>query len=338
MFVTGILLFSGRGQGSPQHPTAIVPEESNVESARVSDFLPVSSRLSDDRGGPGPTIDVEHLLEVWKARQDKCKTYRLEWRETRLDAAGSLSVPGIAQTAPPEDTEFSSDCTLIVDSARSIFRFDGKGWYGRYDPPGQLRVHKWTLAERKYTAVFDGVDAKNLTLRVPGMSEPHGEIRLQKLNPELRNGTIQAVQWFFRPLQREMGGFDPDGIRVLDERETIDGCECIAVLASKRKDDMNSVWRLWIDPKADYVIRRGAMEAGTFTNPTTKTDISYKPDTDLGWVPEKWTRTFWAGNKISMKVTHRMTRHQVGGKVADDDFRVEFPAGTQVRDFRIQPN
>ncbi|MGE5191467.1 MAG: carboxypeptidase regulatory-like domain-containing protein [Deltaproteobacteria bacterium] len=332
-FAVGLVLTAGSLRATSREAGVAADGVRNADSVAAPGDVPTDSSADLDRG---------RLLAAWKARQEKCSSYRVEFRLTRLDAAASIVLPRIRRDTKPVppavwpqvDTEYSSSCTLMVDGLRSRFTIDGKMWWF-----GDLAGEKEpTLVNRKETCVFDGTVARKLQEAFLPGTQPNALIWLQKSNPALTQTDCHALQWFLRPLDRKMGGFDPESIRVLDERAVVDGFECVAVLAARSKDEMRSVWRLWVDPAATYAIRRAKLASAGSDSPMSPVEVSYKVDPNLGWFPANWVSSYSLGGRVRHKTTGEVTGQEINVRAADADFRVDFPEGTQVRDYRLSGN
>jgi len=87
---------------------------------------------------------------------------------------------------------------------------------------------------------------------------------------------------------------------------------------------------IWVDPERDYLATRFILSHGGL--PTYKVDVSYKADSDLGWIPDSWTMVqIHEDGSLLMTAHSKMNEYSINPICDKSDFDVVFPPGTYVQ-------
>ena len=274
---------------------------------------------------------MDEIAEVWKVRQKRLRTARIEWEETRLipkhsqPPAESLLWEGKVtkkefaklDPLPPADITLKMKHTALLDGGMLTLTHEGDRW--------DLSAGKVKKAASLST--FDGKDSKLLLTGDPEM--PMGVIWNEDRNA---NPLAQALVLHFQPCGSRVDGDDLKNYRLVagNERETIDGRECIVVErmppGPPYEDDIRTSW---LDPKRNFVpvrTRYGWKGRNVY--------ISYRKDPMYGWIPSGWCWTYPEGKKFFERITAKVTRCEINVDIPKSEFQLEFPVGTYVMEHR----
>lgn len=267
-------------------------------------------------------VTIEKIVQAWGTRQQRARSFRFQWIETRTDMKGSVS--GIALDAPLEpsqDTTFESKLLLVVDGRKSSFTYDGKMWGPGVD----------NLTPRKYTSVYDGTESSEFKAAVSKEQFPRGALFGSRPNTQLKTVHCSPPVWFYRPLDIGMGGFDQERLVLTGEAGTIAGQDCIVLAERSGGFDDIYGWRLWLDPSEGFAIRRAVrMRQGRVA---WQFDVAYGEMNDES-IPTRWTLVRMGNNRIESQLECRVVDFALNMTVPAAIFKIEFPPGTRVADLR----
>lgn len=275
-------------------------------------------------------ITLEKIYAVWKAREERTRTFQFAWTESRTYMKGSLPTFGnsspVPQPTPPKDVTQERRLTLAVD--RDLMRFTNVG------PHWHPNEHRFF--QRNYVSVFDGVDDKTYfgegTDANPD-EDVHktGFVSKKQYNTDVVNYHLWPMLLTYRALHPAMGKFKPHEWKLTDEIGTVEGQKC-SVLAKARDGVTESCL---VDVMRDCSILRYSLISQTVGLQLT---VSYRSDEANGWVPSAWKVVEW---NPMMKRTDESTSAHVSGytinaPLADDLFQFQFPPGTEVVDYKTK--
>lgn len=261
----------------------------------------------------------EDILDAWRIRQDRIRSYRVEWTQTRTDQAGSLPAWDAPPPFPPRDATYTNRYALLIDGKRWMVRTDGRTWF-----TGDSQLHP---LQRK--TAFDGVVQRNFSGAIRPDFFPQLTIADTESNTELTLLDRAPVQWFYRPLSPGMGGLDPEELELLNQTATLEGRSLVVLQRTTRG---GIVWEYWVDPDQDFVIRRATSKDRRGFD--RRLNISYERNAQHGWVPIAWDFRRTHGDRVETRMRCTVTRWQINPDLPDEEFRIDVPEGTVVRDRR----
>lgn len=203
------------------------------------------------------------------------------------------------------------------------FSFDGK----------RMREEVGRNGKNDFIASFDCELSKHFSPKgAGGMEFPSGNIMDEDFcSSAAQNVHIQPILWAFMPLESHGGGFAAKNLRVSSTKGRIDNRDCIIV--NQEIGTVDDRVSFWLDPELDYCIVR--YDYKWRGNTLSQIDISYEADTVAGWVPVRWTVTSLEPTGRPYRVIEStVTSYEINPSFADDEFVIDFPAGTIVTDNR----
>ncbi len=249
----------------------------------VSVFL--SSLALAQESAPG----IDQVWRAWKAREDKSMTARFELtgEDTIPKGANSLlaSTRGpVQEVLPPED--------LLLKGVTRVSLSGGKLRH-------ETNMDLWdSVARRFYPSrhldVFDGEIFKSLD--TPESTEHDygvGVVQKAKVSRSSLNFPILPLIVAFRGTYeqyfRQRGEFTSSGRSTL-----IAGRPCLELVKVPNTGQKREV--LYVDRERDYVVVREITIVGE--QPTWQLDVTYTPDSGVGWVPHSWEYIIRTGKGI----------------------------------------
>jgi hypothetical protein len=290
---------------------------------------------------------IEDIRKAWQQRQEKVKSARIEYktRETitkgfikkHMDELREKDPVNVTDAVPALDVAFDATGRLLLDGVKACWSKETQemSWKtGKYGPLSQ-------------TVVFDGKVEKQLRKMSPGLGwdTPNGPLSHGRISPVsesqyLRTPPLTALLMAFRPMVKEIRMLNLDTFKVTGRKDVLSGVSCIE-LATGPEGTPGA--RFWVDPARDYVIVRVLTVGGPKL--MGRTDIRYRQDASIGWVPESWEHVFQRGNEaLQKKSSAVVVRLEIGEPLANSEFNLEFPPNTMVVDtvrnekYLVKPN
>jgi hypothetical protein len=206
-----------------------------------------------------------------------------------------------------------------------------KGASMRYVGKAFLMTGGVSLIE--YVTSYDGNESRLLMGRKP----PRGTIREEKRNIEADHTQLVAFMLYFRPLAEPYDALRRKTLKLLDERKTIDGHECVVV------DDGRT--RVYLDCDRDFIpvafqryVQPSWRMAGSDRPGFVYLDGSieyYRKQGGMRWLPKAFQVTMH-GNQPGANDRTRgdQVQTEIGASLKDSDFSLIFQPGTVVWDAR----
>lgn len=271
-------------------------------------------------------VTVQKVIAAWQKREQGIRSAKIEWTETRTDFRHGYFYIRTKEYWPENDTTYEGTLSVIIGGRRARVSHRGTVW-------SSLDGSRH-LAPRDYTTTFNGEVSKEFhaaTQKDIG-DYPRGTIRAEKENFWMTTSHVLPISWFCRPLDPHMGGFDRDRLAVTGDTGVIDGRSC-AIIGVKRGEFGPYEWKLWLDPAANFVIRRAYRfnRDGTLEN---QFDLSYAANGQSTIAVKEWKHLNFWGEKLQTEMVCRITQWTINPPVADEDFEIVFPPGTWVTDLR----
>jgi hypothetical protein len=112
----------------------------------------------------------------------------------------------------------------------------------------------------------------------------------------------------------------------------IDGSRCDEYVITSAPNDVDS---FWLDPGKDYLVRRHQRRSPKRL--LYQTDIKYRKDDELGWLPASWAFTqFSSSNAVSVSMDITVLDLRINDRQPQDQFLITFPPGSSVEDERAR--
>lgn len=270
-----------------------------------------------------PPVTIDQIVQAWRTRQQRARSFRFEWIETRTDMKGGAMGPEPnAPLNPTKDTTFESKCLLVVDGRKSNYTYDGYIWGPEVDE----------LLIRKYTCVYDGTESKDFLAAASDKYHPQGILFGAKPNFQLPTPPLRPPVWFYRSLDVELGGFDQARLTVTGDTGSIAGQDCNIVVQRSGGAGNAYETKLWLDPSQGFAVRRAVtMYAGRVT--TSRLDISYGAKAGE-WVPVRWVYVRTPNGEVRNQLDCRVTEFALNPEIPATTFEIDYPPGTWVTDQR----
>lgn len=266
---------------------------------------------SPTKGDSDATLKA--IIHAWKKRQQEATTFRFEWVEHVFQPKDRLPI------SAKEDMRYQRKCGAIVSGSRMTTHFEGLMWMTD------------RFVSVRDDSAFDGTNSKSLTVPAPEGTHPLGNINSIQRNENAGNNFCIAILLTYRAFHPDMGRFEEEKMQVTDESSFVGNTKCICVEQKKE----TYVARCWVDPRQDYIIVRYAMVFGGF--PVYQCDTEYKMENEFGWVPQSWhgflMNTNFNPPKLRFDITAQVTSFEINGPVEGQEFQLEFPPRTMVKDW-----
>jgi hypothetical protein len=276
-------------------------------------------------------VTVETIIKAWQARQDRIRSGRFQWTDRVTYPKGRLSdvwktdsrlANDALEPVPPEDVTITCNGVLTFDGQKLRYSEDSADW--------SKKTKKYELVSD--LVVFNGEVSKELNITNPNHERywPQGSIRKEKRNSYGSASTMQPILMTCRGLTPGMRAYDLETFELTGRKVTIDRRLCWEL---QRRPSSNSEDLLYVDPGRDFVfVRYLSTYRGLLMR---KIDVRYEMISQKEWLPKEWTVTMnTLEGKLDQSHQLRLTSYEINPTVAPEEFELEFPPGTRVRDNR----
>ena len=259
----------------------------------------VGSVRSDD------TPTTQEIVNAWKSREQKIKSFDVTWWSKRIVSAASLPYPSnlteSERQALPDHASIWR-FHLVMDAEDHFFYEE----YGRDYIP-----EKSEFAPRHVVETCDGKTFKTffdtglISHRVTSIADPD----IVKGVTGSWGGSGIPIQIVFRPFDEHVGDkhvgvfFDPTIF--LQKAETIEREHTLTINIANRT--------IWVDPEKGFAPIRYSLNGGD-----PDITISYEPNETVGWMPKSWTLKGW---KYSETAT--VSQCTINGPISDSQFEMD---------------
>jgi|GEM_PF-5302529 hypothetical protein len=258
---------------------------------------PGASYLPAQQSSPKP-ITLAALVEAMEARQKSAESVMVRWTDTQWDSH-----------AGPNG--FTGPCEMLLKGASMRYESQNLSFAGT----------DVSLVER--VSSFDGNESR---YRVGG-KRPRGGITTKKDNSDAICAPNLPLRLCFRPLAEPYRTLSRKTLKLLDERKTIDGHECVTV------DDGRL--RVYLDCNRDFVpvaFEGYNIQGRRYMNGS----LEYYGKRDaMKWVPKAF--------QVNWQIPGEWSRHrgervqtEIGVPLKEGDFALTFDPGTVVFDARTR--
>jgi hypothetical protein len=253
-------------------------------------------------------ITLAALIDVMEAREKLADSVTIRWTRNERYSAGALLA---------EPSSWTSPCELLL-----------KGGSMRY--VGKTFSHsRGGVTQIDHVSSYDGKESRFLQ----GSKPPLGRILVlgeeEKGNTDADVPSLQPLMLYFRPLAEPYVMLKRKTLKVLDERATIDGHECVTV------DDGRT--RVYLDRERDFIpvafhrytkdrrlVYEGSLEF-------------YRKQDAMRWLPKAFQVTPHAkGQNVAERIRGDRLQTEIHAPLKDSDFALIFEPGTVVWDARSQ--
>jgi len=280
--------------------------------------------LSDCAGG-GETHGnalFSTVIKEWRRREDCTRSFRFVWKARHFRGAGYQALPQDGeQPARTGDTRVSLTMNQAESGCQAKFETERDFW----------RASDKRFARGSTIVAFDGSRRWSLAIEgadtfprgaVGGSSNEDGSVIL-------KNVWFLPLRLMYCPLHKGFGVLDPDQLVLASDSDVVDGRDCLVVSQS---DSKGRILKVWVDPNREYVpIQYTKVDRGI---PRRHIMIDYVKDPEAIWVPSSWkVDELNLKGKIMESLAAQVVERQINARFTVQDFQVEFPVGTYVRDY-----
>lgn len=277
-------------------------------------------------GGAATANDVESAVNAARKRQDLVKSIAIELQWTDIHTKGSVSEEGSALTKskvpiPREETKLESVFKMKIDAAKVRLENNHPAWQL---PTGELY-------QKKSINVYDGSNAKTFFTSGMGKSDiPFGIIQSEPRQDRAKLFILTPIVMGVRGLNPSMSPFVFGDLKATGLALSIDGATCREFTLPTGSDALMS---FWLDPEREYVVRRmRRMKQGRLES---QSDIQYRTDPVIGWMPNSWTRNVYTRSGEVLTTTKIEVRsYELNSPIPEEEFQIMFPVGAEVYDQR----
>ena len=257
-----------------------------------------------------PTVDG--IKATWLDRIERLPPVRIEWSTVVVDN-------DVAEDAEGNRPEFTTTSRLSIQGKKT-----------RYSLSGVRPLVNRQAGAQDFVSAFDGEVSSSLWDPSTDRAYRYGHIFTTQYSNEVKTLNCRPVIWLYAP-------FDPVSeldFPLLTLQETpvrVDDEDCWVLL--KTVGDFTLTYTL--APSRGFSIIRQAIREGQRS--VSQLDCSYEHKFDQ-WMPMQWTYTRVAptGEPVLVERT-TVTTLEANPEFSDDEFKLDFPAGTVVSDQRSQP-
>lgn len=285
----------------------------------VAAVLVCSGALLSSSGYGADETAAARVAQVWSAREQRVKSCRVTWSETRTYPKGTFFIDPQAppDRLPPGDLTIKATCTLIIAGRKCRYEYQGEMW----------STESRKVAPAADVTTFDGERSADTSLQSPLIEHPQVIIKKSSDPPGGRKSELLPIWLTVRPSVvakiLPIEEYLPTG-----RRETVNTRLCDEFTQTSSGKTREQVL---LDPERGSQVVRCV----TFANDKLwmKLDISYKTDPTLQWIPAAWELVVCnptGGIGLSKRCV--VTEFATNIDVADSDFQPVLPTGARVVD------
>jgi hypothetical protein len=215
------------------------------------------------------------------------------------------------------DRDMSFDC-------KNSLTIDGEKW--RYVSQSPVRAGHTTNLVLQDTDVVSKDGTIKSYMRPGGFDHPVGNINQGKVSDVPRVNNARPLFQILRSLS--VGFFVPQNYVMANESGFIDGRPCQIL----QTQPTNIRWSLWVDPSRSFSLVRYSLSSEGKILLTT--DLTYTQSSEHGWVAVGWkiVETDRSGS-LKRSTNATVTHWEINTPIPPNEFDLDFPPGTLVRDF-----
>lgn len=262
--------------------------------------------------------DMASITAAWKVRGEEIRSFRVEWEDDEFQPKGAMTSLKSEPIMPPKDTVFHLRGSLAVAGekiADSHTDYVWSSFTGQCDPSTNRSVFRDRVGKA--------------LVRRDGEEYPTGT-----LNDAPKNTTnLHFLPFFmaFRPALRFAGVYDPETAYIRSSYLR-DGERVVVVRTSDHGGYAEDVHLI---PSDKFKIIK--YESFSRGRQILKMNIQYHPNSEYHWQPSSWTTSWWSPQgKLMWSCSVRVTRCEINIPINEEEFELDFPAGTLVTDIPKQ--
>jgi hypothetical protein len=270
--------------------------------------------LPAQQPSPKP-ITLATLVDVMEAREKLADSMTVRWTKSERYRAGALLAKQSTWTSP---------CEMLLKGGS--MRYVGKTFSIVGGSPNVI----------DHVSSYDGNESRYLQ----GTKPPLGRILEKKVNTDARTSALLPLMLYFRPLAEPYDTLKRKTLKLVDERKTIDGHECVTVDDGSLRVNLDCE-RDFVPVAYQFYLEKGAQAAESSRPGFVLQDGSieyYRKQDALRWYPKASQVTFH--NRGQEGVPDRIrgdgVQTQIGAPLKDRDFALIFEPGTVVWDARTR--
>lgn len=191
----------------------------------------------------------------------------------------------------------------------------------------------------RYVCAFDGHVNQTLTegaVLLDGTttrpSFPTGIVRDAAYSLDTDMTDFQPVLLSVQPFHPQLGRISRSNVREINRGPVLDGREMAAINVSGNASSLSQ--ELWLDPQRQHAVVR-ISKTNSKGRLLSQIDLDCQRTPSGEFLPDSWTIQGFDDNRVLRRqVTATVQRWEFERSLDDDDFRIDFPAGTVVTDVR----
>lgn len=265
------------------------------------------------------------IVQAWKARSERVRSGRFEWKQTCFYARGSnFSLSAQAEPDPPQDVVFEIPKVVFVFAGAKIcYETEQIDLSSRLasKEPGSL-----------YRSTYDTVTSMQF-LAQTGTGHPSGIVYGVNRYNDIENLVFRPLILTYRPAGSDSTQVDLKSVDIVSEAADVDGHACTYLTDAPSTSASTLSRSFWLDKSQGYVLVRYASKSNG--RPYSQLDVSYSNDTRWGPIPAEWNVTFFlTDGTVANSVKATRTGYEINADLQEDTFRISFPPGAVVDDRR----
>lgn len=266
-----------------------------------------------------PQRDLQQIIQVWKARENRVRSARFTWTESLTLTPGAVLGKEPSSSPLQDDVTNRINATLLFDGDRIRYNTEGPIWARDQEK----------FAPRQYSSAFDGEESKAFYSDNPDNHiHPLGFVKNEKTTQDIQNYHLMPLLLSYRALHPAMNWLKPEQFKDREKIAFLRDRNCVIVesQAKSRK------YIFSVDPQRDYSVLR--FEEIVSDKLSLRIDVDYSNDREHGWVPLAWNVAMFntVTSKVREGVIGKMKTYSINVPIEKQEFQIVFPPGTEVVD------
>jgi hypothetical protein len=257
---------------------------------------------------------IQPALDTAQRREGRLKSMSIRWKVTTfIPKGGRMDVDPVGLPLPRADQTVESTHRLVLDGDR--FREE-------HDDPG-LRRQVPSSVDGVFT--FDG-ERSFFRIYHTGRDKP-ANLVIERARAGFGNTATSSITLWCRGVRKEPYAKPDRAIRTT-AREELDGRPVLRINSKHPDGKLSSTWLL--DPERGYLVYRVRHDS---SGTVEVTDIEYREEPKVGWVPAGWTTTKTRDDdKLVHRIRAEITEVRINEPVPPETFRLDPLPGETVTD------
>jgi hypothetical protein len=259
---------------------------------------------------------IQPALDAARRRDEQLKTVSVRWKVTTfVPKGGRMDADPVGLPLPRNDQTVESIHRLVLDGDRFREEHDDPG-LRRQVPSSGDRISTFD-GERSFHRIYHNGREKpaDLIIERSGVHNGYGAV------------AMSPIALWCRGIGREPYAAPHGRLRTANREESNNGP---VLRINSRHSDGQLSWNYSLDPGREYVVQRIRHE---YSGAVELTDIEYREEPGVGWVPAGWTTTKTRdGDKLVHRILAEVTEVRVNEPIPPETFRLDPLPGETVTD------